>query len=112
MNEQEQEAIDNYPPKGTPETAIIVSLDCEIYSVIWHTGRFFHAQCVHAGLLYEEIGLSDVPDEPGIWWFENGKPWHTTDWETGVPDDYGMDGDWRKATKEDFEKAGLEPLWD
>lgn len=101
-------AEENYPAKGTPETALVVSLTCDQYHVIHHTGRYFYGQVECAGFQGEDVGISDVPDEPGIWVFESGKVWTSTDWETGIQDDFGIEGTWRKARPEDFEKAGLE----
>ena len=99
---------DHYPPKGTPETALVVTLTCDQYHVVHHTGRYFHAQVECAGYHGEEVGIDDVPDEPGVWYFSGGKPWTSKDWETGVIDDGGISGDWRRATAEDFKDAGLE----
>ena len=98
---------DHYPPKGTPETALVVTLTPGQYHVVHHTGRYFHAQVECAGFQGEEVGIDDVPDEPGVWYFSGGKPWTGRDWETGVIDDGGISGEWREATPEDFKDAGL-----
>ena len=92
-----------YPDKGTPNTALICALDCEGYTVISHTGRFFFAQCADAGYSGEEVGVSNLPDDdPGFWVMENGVTWESTDWESGIVDDYGIEGDFRKPTMVDF----------
>tara|TARA_R100001086_G_scaffold205174_1_gene121042 strand:- start:1377 stop:1745 length:369 start_codon:yes stop_codon:yes gene_type:complete len=109
--EEEEPRSDEYPPKGTPEEAIIIALDEETYRVLAHTGRFFHAQLVGAGVDGMEVGISDVPSDPGIWFFSEGSYWSSKDWETGIVDDYGISGKIRKATKEDFDKFNLECLW-
>lgn len=98
---------DDYPPKGTPEMALVVSVGEDNYAVVHHTGRYFHAQVVDAGFNGEEVGIDAVPDEPGAWVFENGKPWTGRDWETNIVDDGGISGDWRRATPGDFKAAGL-----
>ena len=56
---------DLYPPKGTPETAIVITLTEDQNHVVHHTGRYFHAQVECAGYQGEEVGIDDVPDEPG-----------------------------------------------
>lgn len=99
---------DDYPPKGTPNTALIISITKDQYTVLAHTGRYFHGQINCAGLSGEEVGISNVPDEPGVWVLEDGAPWSSRDWETGIVDDYGIEGTFRKATPADFEKFGLE----
>ncbi len=106
--EKDDDPEDRYPPKGTPETAIVINLDEDAYSILHHTGRYFHGQLVVAGLIGEEIGIMDVPTDPGVWTFEDGKYWTHTDWETGIVDDYGISGSWRKATPDDFANAGIE----
>lgn len=106
--EDEDSAEENYPPKGTPESALVIVLNCDIYDVLGHTGRFFHGECECAGFKGEEVYVDDVPDEPGYFVFENGEPWSHRDWETGYVDDYGISGDWRKARLDDFAKFGVE----
>jgi hypothetical protein len=111
--EDEHTPEENYPPKGTPERALLVVIDCDDYHVVDYTGRFFHGQIACAGVQGEEVGITGVPDDdPGVYVFENGKPWTTTDWETGVVDDYGIDGDFRKATLEEYQAMALGPVSD
>lgn len=102
---------DEYPPIGTPETAIVIVINCDNYEVVDYTGRFFHAQIGCAGFHGEEIGITNVPDSPGVYVMDNGKPWEGKDWETGIVDDYGIEGDWRLATKEDFKRFDVDPLF-
>lgn len=99
---------DMYPPIGTPETALLAVLYSDNYKVLAHTGRYFHGTCACAGFDGEETGITNVPDEPGFYFFHTGKPWAHKCWETGVADDFGIDGEFRKATPEDFDAAGLE----
>lgn len=103
----EDDPNENYPPKGTPEFAIVINITCDQYIVLYHTGRYFHAQINCAGFNGEEIGITNVPDEPGVWVFENGKPWDHKDWETGIVDDYGITGDWRPAIAKDIKDAHI-----
>jgi hypothetical protein len=105
--EGEHTPEENYPPKGTPERALLVVINCDNYHVVDYTGRFFHGQIACAEVQGEEVGICDVPDDPGVYVFENGKPWTTTDWETGVVDDYGINGDFRKATFEEYQAMAL-----
>ncbi len=99
----EEEPDPEYPPKGTEETALILAIDCDNFTVLAHTGRFMHAQLVCAGVDGEYIGLNteDVVD-PGYWVMEKGSYWESRDWETNVVDDGGLDGEWRRAALEDF----------
>lgn len=104
----DESPMPEYPPQGTPDEAIIMSYDGDQgYVVLAHHGRFFHAQCVEAGFDGEEVGVDFAPDV-GLWVFENGQPWEGRDWETGMVDDYGISGDWRKPTPRDFKRFGIE----
>lgn len=105
---EDNEAENSYPPVGTPETAIVVVIDSENFKILAHTGRYFHGTCVCAGYTGEESGLCGVPDEPGFYFFYDGKVWTSQCWETGIVDDWGIEGSFRKATPEDFLTAGLE----
>lgn len=98
---------DHYPPKGTPETCLIIAIDSDNFRTLAHTGRFFHAQLNCAGFDGEELGLEGVPDEPGFWVMEAGQTWSHRDWETGIVDDYGCGGVWRPALATDFIAFGL-----
>lgn len=94
-----------YPPVGTPDTALVSSLDGDYnYTILGHTGRYFFGMCVEAGYCGEESGISNPPEEPGYWVMEGGGVWTSTDWESGLQDDYGIEGDWRRATMVDFIK--------
>lgn len=87
---------DYYPPIGTPEAALVISLAGDNFTVIAHTGRFFHGQIGCAGYNGEELGMTGSGDlDLGYYVFENGKPW-------SYDDDCGIDGDWRPATPKDF----------
>lgn len=103
VSEFEYSPEEDYPPKGTPERALLVVINCDNYHVVDYTGRFLHAQIACAGYQGEEVGIRGVPDDPGVYVFENGKPWNGTDWETGVIDDFGIDGDFRPATFEEYQ---------
>jgi hypothetical protein len=106
--EDDQDPSEHYPPVGTPETALVVVIDCDNYCVLAHTGRYFHAQCDCAGFQGEEVGITDVPDgDPGVYVFENGEVWTTTCPDSGCVDDCGIDGDWRLATPEDVVRFGF-----
>lgn len=100
---------ERYPPMETPDTALVLSLDGDQnLTVLSHTGRFFFAQCVHAGVDGEEVGISNPPEEPGYWVLEGGVSWTSTDWESGYVDDYGIEGDWRRAAMVDFIKYDVD----
>ncbi|UTU07772.1 hypothetical protein CcrC1_gp087 [Caulobacter phage C1] len=92
---------DHYPPKGTPNTCLILALTCDNFTVLGHTGRYLHAMINCAGFNGEELGLENVPDEPGYWVCENGDVNAGTDSFTG--EGYAeMYGDWRRARLSDF----------
>lgn len=93
---------ENYPPIGTPDACLGLSLDGDAtFTILGHTGRFFHAQCNCAGFWGEEVGI-DFPDFIGYFVLEKGVTWNTIDWESGEVDDYGINGDIRPAELKDF----------
>ena len=96
-----------YLPKDTPETALVFVWDCDNYKVLGYTGKFMHGQCGYAGFDGVEVGLNAGECEligKGFGYFvmENGNFWEHRDWETNIVDDCGINGVWRKATREDF----------
>lgn len=91
----------HYPPTGTEEAALLVTLDCEQFKVLGHTGRFLHGQIECAGLSGEDIGFENVPDESGYFVMERGV--------VSCGEDYAdIDGDWRPATADDFKRFGAD----
>jgi hypothetical protein len=61
------------------------------------------------GTTCEDAGF-DPPDEPGLWVLLDGKPWTGTDWETGLPDDGGLDGEVERITLEEAQaRFGIGP---
>jgi len=106
--EEDRSEENNYPPKGTEETALIVWLDEEAFTVVAHTGRFFHSHFIDAGLQEDELNISTVERDPGVYVFSGGKVWESRDWETGVVDDYGIDGLWRLANAKDLKDFDYE----
>jgi hypothetical protein len=46
-----------------------------------------------------DCGIEE-PEEPGLWILKNGKSWVGRDWETGVVDEWGIDGDYERVTLE------------
>lgn len=103
---------DDYPPIEEPNEALGLSLDGDCnYWILAHTGRYLHGQIECAGMNGEESGIS-FPDEIGYFVLENGKGWNSRDWETGIVDDYGLDGDTRPALYADFVKfkADIPPM--
>ncbi len=112
MTPIEEEPDPGYPPIGTPETALVLAIDCDNYPVLGHTGRYMHAQMVCAGVDGQEVGLNtdqlDVAGwEPGYCVLERGVFWESRDCETNVVDDCGLDGHWRRAVSEDFMFYGI-----
>mgnify|MGYP001087576777 CR=1 FL=1 len=106
----EPDADDDYPPVGTPERALILAIDADNFTVLAHTGRFFHAQIACAGYDGEEVGIERPADlEPGYYVYEGTKAWERKDWETGLIDDYGLGGALRPATHADFFTFGVKP---
>lgn len=105
-NRVEYNPEDHYPPIGTEEACLIVSLDCDTYRVLGHTGRAFHGQIECAGYNGEELGLQNVPEEPGYWVMERGSV-HASE------DEFEIDGDWRPAVAGDFDRfnADMPDCW-
>jgi hypothetical protein len=93
--EDDYDPTAHYPPIGTEESAMILNLDGESFIVLAHTGRFMHGQINCAGFSGEELGLQDVPDEPGYWVLRNGV--------VSAGEDYAdLYGDWEPAQGDDF----------
>lgn len=87
---------ENYPPLGTPETALVVVLDEDRFEIIAHTGRFFHGMLNCAGYGSEEVGLVVEPDlSPGVYVVENCSVSAGEDWCEAT-------GTWRKANVNDL----------
>ena len=102
---------DSMPEEGTPETALILALDCDTYEVLAFTGRYFHSQIEVAGFKREEIGvLLDKDINPGLYVFENGWVRESRHWETGMVEDVWISGDVRPARIEDFDIFGVYPM--
>ena len=101
---------DGEPPEGTPETALIVVLDCDTYQVAAHTGHYFYWAQYTAGAREEWAVRLDMDIAPGVYVLENGSPGESRDWETGIPDDVWVDGDVRPATPADFARFGVAPM--
>lgn len=101
---------DGYPPKGTPETALVIVWSGEDYAfhIMAHTGRYFYGTVEVGGLNGEESGMEDVPEGPGFYVMENGRVSSHRDWETGIVDEVLIHGDWRKARLADFDRFGIE----
>lgn len=91
----------DYPPEGTENACLIISLDCDRFEVLGHSGRYFHVQINCAGYNSEEIGIDDIPDQPGYWVMENGIL-------GGEPDNLSMSGEWRPAAREDFTRFNVD----
>ena len=104
------EPKDGEPPEDTPETALIVVLDCDTYQVVAHTGRYFYWAQYTAGARDEWAVRLDMDIAPGVYVLENGSPGESRDWETGIPDDVWIDGDVRRATPADFARFGVAPM--
>ncbi len=101
--EPDYDPANDYPPKGTPETALVIVINEELFEVLDHTGRYFHGMINCAGYSGVDILIDAVPDEPGYWVFENG-----VSWKDHYEGDYGISGDWRKARLSDFTKYSVE----
>lgn len=91
----------HYPPIGTEESAMVLVISSDNFTVLSHTGRFMHGQCNCAGFDGEEIGLKNVPDEPGYWVLRNGTMDCGEDWAD-------LYGDWSEATLDDFTRFDID----
>lgn len=101
FTEDEYKPEDHYPPVGTEESGLVLIISADNFTVLEHTGRFMHGQRCCAGFDGEEIGLQDVPDEPGYWVFRDGK--------VSAGEDYAdLYCDWAPAQPEDFARFGVE----
>lgn len=97
------EKYENYPPIGTPEACLILSLDGDTnFTILGYTGSWCYDMFALAGVDGEESGVK-APIEPGYWVLEEGRYWETKDWETGYTDDCGLNGTLRPAILRDFE---------
>jgi hypothetical protein len=76
---QSYDPADHYPPKGTEEACLAIVIDSEMFRVLGHTGRYMHGQINCAGYQGEELGLNNVPDDPGFWVMERGSVWTSFD---------------------------------
>lgn len=109
---EQDDPNDNYPPMDEPNGALGLSLDGDCnYWILAHTGRYLHGQITCAGMNGEESG-TPFPEEIGYFVLEDGKGWNSRDWETGIVDDYGLDGETRPALYADFVKfdADIPPM--
>lgn len=68
-------------------------------SVVHATGGFMFWEAESNG--DKDASSVQEPDGPGLWMLENGKSWVGHDYETGVPDDWGLEGDFRAVTPEE-----------
>lgn len=114
IDDEDDDNHSDEPPKNEPNEALICYTGNEIGTVLAHKGRFFYWQDYAVGPYggLDEYGINLPPeDEPGFWVLENcNRPWSSTDWETGIVDDFGVDGQYRRPTKQDFIKFGREDL--
>ncbi len=84
----------HYPPEGTKNSCLILALDATTFRVIGHTGRYLYHRVVILGSRNEDIGLCDVPSEPGFWIMDEGAVCSTDE----------LAGNWRPAIPADFKR--------
>jgi hypothetical protein len=72
--------------------------------VLAHTGGYLFFEYGQNGDSCEDTGLP-VPDAPGLHALLDGKFWSSQDWESGVADAWGLEGDLKEVSPE--EAAGL-----
>lgn len=69
-----------------------------LVSVLDHKGAFLFWEDQANGL---DSYFEEAVEEPGLWLMHNGSPWVHKDWETGIPEDWGIEGDFRKITPDE-----------
>jgi len=84
----------HYPSEDAKNSCLILVLDATIFRVIGHTGRFMYHRVTILESRNEEIGLCDVPSEPGFWVMDEG----------AVCSNDELAGNWRPAVPADFNK--------
>ncbi len=98
------------PPIGEPDACLILNYDGEQFVILGHTGRYLHGMLTHGGYGCDELGLIDVPNEPGYYVM------HAARATGGIEHDgehwQEMSGEWQPALVEDFNhfKVPLPPL--
>ena len=106
----EYDPSDHYPPKGTEEACLILSLGNEQFTVLGHTGRYFHGQCACAGYDGEEVGIAEAMDlDHGYWVMEKGRVYGGGGPDMrGEYDDPEVGGEWRRARLSDFKRFNVD----
>ena len=109
---EDEDYVSDEPPKDEPNRALIISDGYERFRVLATQGRAFYWTVVYNGHYDEDLSGLDFPpeDEPGFFVYENCKTWSSTDWETGITDEFGISGTYRKATYQDFVDFGREDI--
>lgn len=98
---------DHYPPEDEENSALVLAIDCDTFTVIEHTGRFLHGSINCAGYKGIDTGIAGCPDEPGYWVMRNGTVIDTSHWEHPGTE-FELQGDWAPAQPEDFARFGVE----
>lgn len=88
------EPLLHYPPEAEVSSCLILTLDADTFRVIGHTGRYLYHRVTILGARNEEIGLCDVPSEPGFWVMDEGAVCSTDE----------LAGNWRAALPSDFKR--------